>query len=164
MKAVEYDRRPRCPALHGFDVAASHVDGDELNLARPMLAESVEESVDGCRLPTNPDPDHALSVVIRHYREVMMPPLVGYLVDPDSPQPVQRVAWTAAPEHACRNATDGLPRDAHQPANAGLVHPLSQKANGVLEVAGERAARVGPGHELARYTAPGTVHTLKPAP
>lgn len=57
-----------------------------------------------------------------------------------------------------------LPSDAHQRGDAGLVHPLSEKSDDVLEVAGEAHGVFGPRNKFGRHAAPVAVDAVKPIP
>ena len=76
---------------------------------------------------------------------------VGDLVDPEPVQPVQPFLVQMVGHHPADGLVDAHPRGAHQPGHAGLVHPLGQPADHVLEVPGEPGPGPGPGHLLGAH-------------
>ena len=67
------------------------------------------------------------------------------LVDAGDEQVVQAPLVEAGRHHAFDDASDGVPVDAHQPAQRGLVHGGGEPADQVLEVTGEPGPGPGEG-------------------
>jgi hypothetical protein len=75
-------------------------------------------------------------------------PLPGHLVHSDLDQPVQLVGVQPVGGDAFADAAHGVPVDAHQPGDRGLVGLGGQVGHQVLEVAGEPGPVPGERHPL----------------
>lgn len=81
-----------------------------------------------------------------------MPLAIGDLVDPDPIQLVQAGVVDSFGDDPHDDVREGLPGDAQQPGDGGLVHALGEERDDVFEVASVAGSRNEP-------TAPGSVRT-----
>ena len=86
--------------------------------------------------------------MVDHDGQELVTALVGDLVDADAVEVVQAGVVDVVDHNPGDDRIDGFPGAAQQPADAGLVHPLRQPADDVLEVAAVPGVRACPGHVL----------------
>lgn len=93
----------------------------------PVGAESVEERAQGGLVPPGSSPHQPLRVVVHHDGQVPVAALVRDLVDPDPPQPLQRVpSRRGLIRDPGDDRPDRAPRDPQQLTHRGLRVTASQ--------------------------------------
>ena len=75
--------------------------------------------------------------MVGDHGQVVVAPLVGDLIDTEPVEAVEPAVVETVSDDSGDGAMDGLPGDAEQPADAGLVGPLRQPGDHVLQITGK---------------------------
>jgi hypothetical protein len=129
----------------------SHVHADRRELPGPLGAQLREELIEGGGVLAGPPPHDLLPVVVGDQGQVVVALLPADLVDPDGDQPVQPVGVQLLGRDPFADAPHGVPVQAQEPANGGLVGLGGQERGHVLQVAGEPRTVPGEGHRLGHH-------------
>jgi hypothetical protein len=157
MERVPADRRLGSVAFggDGAGVAGGHVHRHRLDTGGALFAELVEEAVQGGGITALGAPDDLAAAVIGHQGQVLVAFAPAHLVHPDLEQRLESLGVQPVVHDPLDDAPHGVPVDAHQPTDRGLVHGGGQPPHQVLEVGGE--ARAG---TRARAQPPGAPRAL----
>jgi len=166
VEGIDADHRLRGVPLgaHALVERRPHVHADRLDAGGAVGAEVVEEGVQGGGVLAWGAPDDLLGVVVGDQGQVVVVATPADLIDPDVDQPVQAVSVQAVGDHPLTDPPDGVPVDAAEAGDSGLVGLGSQVGDQVLEVAAE--PRPGPGERDRLHPHPvlGTVQATQPGP
>jgi hypothetical protein len=157
VEAIEDDFRVGAAALDRFDVGVGHIEGNELEAQAAFRTELIEELLEGGDGSALPDPDGLAGFVIHDDRGVLVPALVGELVDTDEGERFESLGIQLLAHDSAGDASDGHPGDPEEPFDGGLVGGPSEPGDLILEVTGEERARSCPGDLLASDAAAATV-------
>jgi hypothetical protein len=116
-----------------------------------------EELVEGGGVLAGPPPHDLLTAMVGDQGQVVVALLPADLVDPDVDQAVQPVGVQLVGDDSLADPPDGVPVQAQEPGDRGLVGPGGQERGHVLQVAGEPAAVPGKGHRLSHHPMGGAV-------
>jgi len=148
VERVEAERRLRAALLDDAGDPLAEVAGDELEPRAPLRTERVEEALDGLLVAAVGGPDEPARVVVDDNSDVALALAVGELVDPDPPQPGERVAAPARLlcDHPLDDPADGQPGDPDQLTDRALRAVRRQPSDLLLELARKPGAMPRPAH------------------
>ena len=137
MEPVEDDLRLGSLLPHGLDERLGHVHGDVLDLLASLRPQLLEEGLEAVCALAFVGPDDVALDVVHDQGDVLVVLPVGDLVDPDHVQGIESPLVLDQRYNPADDLADCPPVDAHQLTNGGLVRPLSQPGDHLLEVHGE---------------------------
>lgn len=145
VEAVEDGLGVGAASFDGLDEGVGHVDGDESDAGAAVLPELVEKPIQGLGGLALSDPDWLARFVVHHDGDVLVPALIGELVNADEGESFEPLGVELLADDPGRDATDGDPGDLEEFFHVGLVGHSSESGDLILEVAGEEGAGSGPG-------------------
>ena len=159
MKRVKADGGVGTAVAHDVADRLRRVTAHQADLATAVMAQGVEEALEGGLVVALGRPHQPAAVVVDHHRQVAVAPLVGDLVDADPAQAVEGVTLgSSLPHHPRHDGPDGGPSDAHHLDDGGLGGVHRQPGHGVVKGPGVAGAVAGPGEGDHRGAVLGAVH------
>lgn len=153
VKTVEDYRRIRGVFSDGFDVGRRHIDGNGFEQLRPILAEFVEERIEGVGGFSLSSPDDTFSAMVNHDSDIAMAFPIAELVNANVPEIVQPMRIDVVLDYTIDDVPDGPPRDAHELGDCCLVGNLCQVCDFLLKRASKAAVVPSPRNPLNEYAA-----------
>jgi hypothetical protein len=134
--------------LNGSGDPPCAIAGHDLDAVALLFGKALEEAIQHSFPVPGNCPDNRVGIVVQDDSDVLVPLLVACLVDPDAYKPVEAAAairfdLMKCPGHA---AAHGFPVNAHIFRRSTLGKIDGQPSHSQIEVFGESAARIGPGH------------------
>jgi hypothetical protein len=157
VEAIEDDFGVGAAALDHLDVGVGHIEGNQLEAQAAFRTDLIEELLEGGDGSALPDPDGLAGFVIHDDCGVLVPALVGELVDTDEGERFESLGVQLLAHDSPGDTSDGHPRDPEELFDGGLVGSPSESGDLILEVTGEEGARSCPGDLLASDAAAATV-------
>lgn len=127
-------------------------------------AEVIEETVEGGGVAALGAPYDLLPGVVRDQGQVLLAAPPADVVDADDEQLVESSRVELLTDDAGDDPSDGVPVDATQPGDRGLVHHGGQVADQVLEVAAEPGVRAGERHPFGDHPVTRAGQPAQPGP
>src|SRR5260370_26332765 len=143
MQITAWGAWPGLATLAGKEGLMSMETG--LDADGPLGAELVEEPVEGGGVLARRPPDDLAAAVVAHQRQVLVSLAPRNLIDADHEEVVEAGGIEPAVHDALDDAPDGIPVDAHQPADGGLFHGGGGGAHQGPAVRREGGSRHGEG-------------------
>jgi hypothetical protein len=157
VEAVEDDFRIGAAPFDRLDEGVGHVDGDELNGEAALRPEFIKESLESLGGFAFSHPGGLAGLVVHDDGDVLVPALVGELIDTDEGEPVESSWIELLADDSGGDPTDGDPGDLEEASDGRFVGDASEPGDLILEVTGEERARSCPGDLLASDAAAATV-------
>ena len=124
------------------------VAGHQLDLFAAVVAEQIQELLDGLAVPASVRPDQPAGVMVDDDREIPLPFANGDLVEPEPRDTCEQVAAVALlGHHSLADPSDRPPADPHQLADRLLRRVHCQPGALIFEAAGEPRVVPRPGHQ-----------------
>ena len=142
---IRVSHRVGGPLLDDAGDPVSHVSADVGQLGAALLAELVEEHVEGGVVAAGAGPHQRAGVVVDDDDQVAVPALVGDLVDPDPAQPIEAVHdGVDIGVDPGDDRPDGPPCDPQELAHRRLRRAHGEPGGQVIEVPGVAGVVPGP--------------------
>jgi len=138
-------------------VRLRHVHADDAQSTRPILAELIEEAVQGLARPALAEPNHAPALQVANHGQVMVSPLVGRLVDADPADSVEAVPWQPGCHDSADDPLYGAPSGPEHAGGRGPVAHLHEATDQAIELVGMTSCRGRPRH---RFDTPSVSSTV----
>jgi len=145
VEAVGAERGPLAAVAHEVGDPLRGVGAHQADLGAALLAEQVEEALQGLLVPADPRPHQAPGVVVHHDHQVAVAALVADLIDPDAPQAIERVVGgSAVCHHPVDDRSHGAPGDAKELGDGGPGGVGDEPGGQIVEVPGVAGPVAGP--------------------
>ena len=145
----------------GLGERGSHVHADRLQCSGFFASEVVEECVQGGGVLALGSPDDLACRMVGDQGEVAVALAPAHLVDADAHEAFQPAGVQSVGDDSFAGTPDGVPVDAQDPGDGGLVGLRREVGHEVLKVAGESGPVSGERHLLTRTPCAGQLSLLR---